>query len=170
MLSMKRDAARTPSRSTPVSIPSPFEHVEQIFGREIAGRAGRVRAAAEAASRRVEGRDAEIERGEHVGERGAARVVEVQRDASSGTACGDGADDARHLAGWAMPIVSLTATSYAPMLDQRGRDRRDGAGCDGAFERAAERGRDVGADRDAAFRAPVAHGCDTCRATRRSSD
>ncbi len=56
------------------------QHEQQILGGEVAGRAGREGAAAKPAGGTVERRHAVIEAGEHVGEGGAARVVEVQRD------------------------------------------------------------------------------------------
>ena len=76
---MKADASLSAASDTPVSIPSPFSMIDQIVGGEVAGGARRVRAAAEPAGRRVEGRDAEGQRRQDVGERRAARVVEVQR-------------------------------------------------------------------------------------------
>ena len=57
-----------------------LEHVDQVLGDDVAGRARRVGAAAEPADRRVVARDAAAEAGEHVREAGAARVVEVQPD------------------------------------------------------------------------------------------
>ena len=62
--------------------PKTIQHVEKILRREIARRAGGVRASSEAAGRRVECRHAELQRREDVRQRGSARVVEVQRDPS----------------------------------------------------------------------------------------
>ena len=60
-----------------------LEHVHEILGDDVAGRARRVRAAAEPADRRVEPRARPASSaGEHVREPGAAGVVEVQPDAS----------------------------------------------------------------------------------------
>ena len=58
----------------------PFEHVQQILGREIAGRTWRVRTATKPTGGTVERRDAMLQRREHVGQRGAARIVKVQRN------------------------------------------------------------------------------------------
>ena len=56
------------------------QHRDDILGREVARRARRVRTAAEPARRRVDRRDAHLQRDEAVRERGALRVVEVHRD------------------------------------------------------------------------------------------
>ena len=74
---MKRAASRTPARSTPWLDAHAVEQVDQVLGGQIAGRAGRVRAAARAAGRRVEAGDAVLQPGHHVGQRGAAGVMEV---------------------------------------------------------------------------------------------
>ena len=109
--SIREDASSTASRLTPVSMPRPSQHVEQILGRKVPGRAGRVRAAAQSARGRVERRDAEIECGQHVGQRGAARVVKVQRERDRPARDEAAADrTSRTWPGWATPIVSLTAT------------------------------------------------------------
>src|SRR5882762_9602948 len=55
-----------------------FEHEHQVLGDDVAARAGRERAAAEAAHRAVEGAHAFLVRGERVGETEATRVVEVR--------------------------------------------------------------------------------------------
>ena len=56
------------------------EHVDEVLRRDVARRAGRVRAAAEAPHRRIEVADPHLEPDEDVGERRAARVVHVHRD------------------------------------------------------------------------------------------
>src|SRR5262249_18847670 len=74
----------------------PGEEIEKIFRCEIAGRAGRVRASAEAARGRVEGGDSEVERSEHVGERSTSRVVKMKGDplaADLRRECGEHAPD-----------------------------------------------------------------------------
>ena len=68
------------SRSTPVSTPSRLEQVEDVLGRDVAGRARRERAAAEAADRRVEHGRAGLDRRPRVRDAGVARVVEVAAD------------------------------------------------------------------------------------------
>ena len=68
------------------------EHVDQIFGREVAGRPGRIRAAAKPAGGRVERRDAQFERRQDIGESRPARVVEVERDVGERHALGDRAE------------------------------------------------------------------------------
>src|SRR4051812_34434657 len=50
----------------------------EIFGGDVARRAFRVRAAADAARAAIKTIDAEVERGEHVRDREAARVVQMQ--------------------------------------------------------------------------------------------
>ena len=54
-----------------------LEHEHQVFGDDVAGRAGRVGAAAEAAERGVEGAHAFLVGGQAVGQAEAARVVHV---------------------------------------------------------------------------------------------
>ena len=65
----------------PVSIPMSSQHVHEVLGDRVAGRARRVRAAAEPADRRVEARRRRARApASDVRERGAAGVVEVQAD------------------------------------------------------------------------------------------
>jgi len=56
------------------------QHVDEILRREVPCRTRRERTAAEAAHRGVERAHAELEPDDHVGERGAARVVHVHRE------------------------------------------------------------------------------------------
>jgi hypothetical protein len=56
----------------------------EILGGEVAAGAGGERGAAEPAHRRVEPRDAEVDRGERVGEGRAARVVQVEAEIGGG--------------------------------------------------------------------------------------
>jgi hypothetical protein len=55
-----------------------LEHEDEVFGDDVAGRARRVRAAADPALRRIECRHAGVERGDDVREPLAARVVQVR--------------------------------------------------------------------------------------------
>ena len=77
------------------------EQVDEILGGEIPGGSGGIGTAARAAGRAVEAADPAVETGDDVGERGAARVVEVVRDlveldSRSRGRVGDGADLARN--------------------------------------------------------------------------
>ena len=72
----------------------------------------------EAAGARVEGRDAHVERREHVGQRRAPRVVEVQRDATGWEPSPQLASTARTWPGCATPIVSLNRQLEDPMDEQ----------------------------------------------------
>ena len=60
------------------------EQVDEVLGGDVAGRARRERAAAEAADGGVEDRRAVLEAGERVGVAGVARVVQVQADGLAG--------------------------------------------------------------------------------------
>ena len=60
------------------------EQVDEVLGGDVAGRARRERAAAEAADGRVEDRRAVLEPGERVRVAGVARVVQVQADGRAG--------------------------------------------------------------------------------------
>ena len=104
------DGSRGPARSTPLGSSRPtiswasraasmqrgqvdagvdahvVQHVHDLLGGHVAGRAGRVRAAAEPADARVELGDAELQRGQDVGQRGAPGVVEVQQHRHVGLA------------------------------------------------------------------------------------
>src|SRR5262249_14645549 len=57
--------------------PLPLEDVDDVFGRDVALRARRERAAADAADRAVDEGRARLERGEDTGERRSARVVQM---------------------------------------------------------------------------------------------
>ena len=61
-------------------VPHAVEHVDEVLGGQVSRGARGVRAAPQPAHRRVEGGDAGLEPGQHVGERGAPGVVQVQRD------------------------------------------------------------------------------------------
>ena len=74
------------------------QHEQQIFGGKVARGAGREGAAAQAAGGAVERRHAVIEAGEHVGEGGAARVVEVQGDLMQREPGADGSEDTEDVA------------------------------------------------------------------------
>ena len=58
--------------------PHLVQHPDEVLGGDVAGRARRHRAAAELAEARLERRAAGLQRGEHVGQPLAARVVEVR--------------------------------------------------------------------------------------------
>ena len=58
----------------------PIEHVDEVFCRQIAGRARCIRATTETASRAVECSHSVLEGHEHVGQRRATRVMKVKRD------------------------------------------------------------------------------------------
>src|SRR6516165_6273282 len=58
--------------------PHVLDHVHEFLGGDVSGGPGRVRAAAEPAHRRIEVVHAQFQRREHVGQPGAAGVVEVQ--------------------------------------------------------------------------------------------
>ena len=72
-------ASISASRSIPVSMPMSCEHVHDLLGGHVAGGARRVRAAADPADARVELGDPQLQRGQHVGQRGTPGVVEVQQ-------------------------------------------------------------------------------------------
>ncbi len=128
----------TPSRSTPVSIALALEQVEQVLGGDVAGRARRERAAAEAADRRVEQRRARLQPGVGVRVAGVARVVQVQADRDVAV---DGPQQPLDLPGTPTPIVSASISSSAARHPSRVVD--DHAGVDAALERAAEGRRQV---------------------------
>ena len=65
----------------------PVEHVDEILGGQIARRPGRVRTATRPAGRRIEAGNAVLEAGKDVGQRGAARVVEVVGEAVERNPC-----------------------------------------------------------------------------------
>ena len=94
------------------------EQVEHVLGGDVAGRARRERAAAEAADRRVEDRRARLDRRPGAGDAGVARVVEVaaDRDAEDRDALERAARTGR---GVATPIVSARTTSPAPAATSR---------------------------------------------------
>ena len=66
-----------PRQVDPGLDPHLVQHRDDVLGRDVAGRARRHRAAAELAEARLEGVDALLQRGQHVGEALAAGVVEV---------------------------------------------------------------------------------------------
>ena len=68
----------------PVSIAGVGEHHHEILGGEVAARRRGERRAAEAAERRVEAVDTELDRGPGVEQGSAAGVVEVQADVAAG--------------------------------------------------------------------------------------
>jgi histidinol phosphatase-like PHP family hydrolase len=121
----------------------PVEHVHQVLGREVPGRAGGVRAAAQPAGRGVEGPDPEIERGQHVGERGTARVVQMQCDLPGGYLGGEAGEQRSYLP--RMGDADRVADRHfeRPHIEKADRERRDATGIDDALERASERGREV---------------------------
>ena len=134
---LERDA-RLPARRV--------EEVDEVLGREVAGRAGRVRAATGPAGRRVEAADPGVEPGRDVGQRRPARVVEVvgdpfERDAGRDGQPGQRRDLARH----ADPDRVAEADLVDAELEQPERDLDRSGGLDAAGVRAAEGGRDVAA-------------------------
>src|SRR5208337_4237170 len=54
-----------------------LQHEDEVLGRDVAGRSGSMRTAAETAKRRIERTDAAVKRGDDVGEPGAAGIVEM---------------------------------------------------------------------------------------------
>ena len=64
--------------------PEQHQHVHEVFGGDVAGRAGGERAPAEAADRRVEVGDPRRHPGQYVGEAEASGVVEVERESHVG--------------------------------------------------------------------------------------
>ena len=67
----------------------PVQHVNQILGRKVARCARCIWATAESTGRCIERRNAELERGQHIGQCGPARVVKVQRDCVKRNPVGD---------------------------------------------------------------------------------
>jgi hypothetical protein len=74
-----------------------IQHVDKVLGCEVAGCARGVRAAAESAGRRVERLDPKVQRGQHIRQRRAARVVKVERDSAERHTFGDGVHHLRDL-------------------------------------------------------------------------
>ena len=101
-------------------VAEPVEQVDEVLRREVAGGAGRVRAAAGPAGRGVETADPCREARDDVGKGRPARVVEVERDALSGIP----ASIARPVSsptwlGTPTPIVSPKQISSAPSSSSR---------------------------------------------------
>jgi len=134
------------------------QHIEQILGRQVPGGARSVRAAAEAAGGGIERGDAEIQRGEHVRQGSAARVVEVEREAIERDARGDGVDDEGNLARVGDADGVAHRDLVCAHVEQRGGYVGHRGGGDGSFERAAECGGDVGAHRQLRLGRPRTHG------------
>ena len=74
-----------------------FEHMHRVFGADVAGGAGGVGAAADAAERGVDAVDARLDRGEHIGEPHAARVVEMDGERHAGEGDARGRAELGHL-------------------------------------------------------------------------
>ena len=129
----------------------PGEEPDQVLGGEVAGRALRVGAAAEAAGARVVRRDAGAQAGLDVGQRLAVGVVEVQREVA------DAASRPRRTAStsavtWPAvptPMVSPRLSCERAEVEQPLPDRDHLLDRDGALPRVAEAHRDVGADVEA---------------------
>ena len=142
-----RDAAATTRRKIHARfVAHAVEHEEQVLGRDVARRARRVRAAAEAARRRVEDPHALAQALDDVRERGPARVVEVQREPLDRDARLDRPpDDVRHLRRNAdADRVADRHLVAADREEPRG-NARDGLRRDRPLVRAAERARHVAA-------------------------
>ena len=56
------------------------QRIDKVFSRQVTTRPRRIRAATETTARGIKGPYPCVERGEHVGQRSASRVVEMQRD------------------------------------------------------------------------------------------
>ena len=108
---------------------------------DVAGRARRERAAADASDGCVEHGRPGLERRERVREAGVARVVQVDADRAfrAATAC---PTRWRTWLGTPTPIVSASTISSGAAAASRPASSRHPAGIDRAFERAAERGAD----------------------------
>src|SRR6185369_7856682 len=79
--------------------PHLVQHRDQVLAGDVAGRAGRDRAAAELAEARLEGVDADLQRRQHVGQRLAAGVVEVGGAFDLGQLLGGTAEELADLGG-----------------------------------------------------------------------
>ena len=122
---MNAEAAITPSRLTPCSMPQAVEQVDEVLGREVADRARTgERAAAEAARRAVDDRHAPLERRVDVGQRLAARVVGVQPDAPDVDQREHGVEHARDVAGRRRPDRVAEADLVAAEVEQPAAPRR----------------------------------------------
>src|SRR5271163_4262465 len=73
------------------------EHAHQVLGGDVAGRAGRHRAASELAEAGLEAGTARLERGVRVGQTLPAGVVEVLRGLDPGQALGGRGEDPRRV-------------------------------------------------------------------------
>ena len=78
--------------------PQPVEHEHEVLGGEVPRRPRRVRTAAEPTGGPIERGDAGVEGGEDVRQRGASRVVKVQRHLGKRHTRCDGAEHPRNLA------------------------------------------------------------------------
>jgi hypothetical protein len=83
-----------------------LEHEHQVFGDHVAGRAGRIRAAAQAAQRTVEGAHTHVIRRQAIGQAQAARVVHMRRAGALADFGAHPVNRRRTCAGLAMPVVS----------------------------------------------------------------
>ena len=118
-----------------------LDHVHEFLGGDVAGRAGRVRAAAQAADGGVEVGHAEFQGGQHVGQPGAPGVVEVQvQRRSPGWAERNAPTSARTRVGVAMPVVSPNEAESAPSAMARPATDTTRAHRHVALVRAAPRG------------------------------
>ena len=151
---MNREPSTMRSSDTPVSYPESIQHVDQIFGRKVPGRAWSERTAAQPAGGTVERGDAVIETGEHVGEGGAAGVVEVQRRSVEGHLLDHGIEHAGNLP-WMRDADGVADRNLEHAeADQSRRDPRHLRRCNGAFERTAKAGRQIPAHPDAGRQPP----------------
>src|SRR5439155_21536494 len=94
------------------------EHVEQVLGGQVPARSGRVGTAPEAARRAVDGGDARLQGGEHVGEGRAPRVVEVDGEGAGGHDLFQPAHDVGHLGRNADADGVADGDLVAPGLEQ----------------------------------------------------
>src|SRR3954454_16971316 len=126
------------------------EEPDQVLGREFAGGALGVGAAAEAAGAGVERRDSGEQPGVGVGEGLTVGVVEVERegaDARAGAA--ELVDECGDVAGGADADGVTQAELAGAQVEQAAPDRDDLPDRHGAFPRIAEAHRDVGPDVEA---------------------
>ena len=152
-----------------VAQPLAVEQVDEVLGGQVAGRARRVRAAAGPAGRGVEAADAELERRGDVGQRRAARVVEVHRQPLGADAGRQQrADHAAHVGRPGHADRVADAELVDAELQQPLRDAHDGGLADLALVRAAEGGADVAAAPPAALAGRRRPPAGTRRSTRRS--
>ena len=96
--------------------PQPVQHVHHVLGRDVAGRAFRIRTPAQPGDARVEGRDAHLQAGVDVGERLAVGVVEMAAHfGRSDSASAPAPSPPARACGVPTPIVSATPQWSTPI-------------------------------------------------------